>query len=153
MLASSDQSTVSYNWTPSYGLSCTSCSNPIAQPLVTTTYTVEIIDSLNCFHITSQVTIEVIEEFSIDVPTAFTPNNDGNNDLVFVRGWGIMNLLEFKIYNRWGECIFTTDDIRQGWDGTFKGMKQNIDSYAYTAKVETFNGKVLTKNGLINLLR
>jgi len=153
MFASSDQSTVSYNWTPSYGLSCTSCSNPIAQPLVTTTYTVEIIDSLNCFHITSQVTIEVIEEFSIDVPTAFTPNNDGNNDLVFVRGWGIMNLLEFKIYNRWGECIFTTDDIRQGWDGTFKGMKQNIDSYAYTAKVETFNGKVLTKNGLINLLR
>ncbi len=153
VLANSDQSTVSYNWTPSYGLSCTTCPNPIAQPLTTTTYTIEIVDSLNCFHIQSQLTIEVKEEYSIDVPTAFTPNGDGDNDIVYVRGWGIKNLLEFKIYNRWGECIFTTDDINQGWDGTFKGIKQNIETYAYTAKIQTYSGKVLTKNGLINLLK
>ncbi len=153
MMANSDQTTVTYNWTPSYGLSCTTCPNPIAQPLTTTTYTVEIIDSMTCFHVTGQVTIEVKEEYSIDVPSAFTPNGDGDNDLVFVRGWGIKQLLEFKIYNRWGECIFETDDIHVGWDGTFKGTKQNIDTYAYTAKVSTYSGKVLTKNGLINLLR
>lgn len=153
MASSSDQTSVSYNWSPSDGLSCTTCQNPIAQPLTTTTYTIEIVDTLNCFHIQSQVTIEVIEEYSIDVPKAFTPNNDGNNDFVYVRGWGIKNMLEFKIYNRWGECIFTTDDIHQGWDGTFNGTKQNIDTYAYTAKVETYSGKILTKNGLINLLK
>lgn len=153
MLAVSDQSTVSYNWSPAYGLSCTTCPNPIAQPLTTTTYTVEIEDSMTCFHITGQVTITVKEEYSIDVPSAFTPNSDGDNDLVYVRGWGIKNLVEFKIYNRWGECIFETDDMQQGWDGTFKGIKQNIDTYAYTAKAATYSGKILTKNGLINLLR
>ncbi len=153
MLANSNQSTVSYNWTPSYGLSCTTCTNPIAQPLQTTTYTVEIVDSMKCDTIRAQITVTVKEEYSIDVPSAFTPNNDGNNDIIYVRGWGIKQLLEFKIYNRWGECIFTTDDINQGWDGTFKGIKQNIDTYAYTAKVETYSGKALTKNGLINLLR
>ncbi len=153
MIANSDQTSVTYNWTPSYGLSCTTCPNPVAQPLTTTTYTVEIIDSMTCFHVTGQVTIEVKEEYSIDVPSAFTPNGDGDNDLVFVRGWGIKQLLEFKIYNRWGECIFETDDIHVGWDGTFKGTKQNIDTYAYTAKAGTYSGKVLTKNGLVNLLR
>ncbi|MBI5538745.1 MAG: PKD domain-containing protein [Bacteroidia bacterium] len=153
MLASSDQSTVTYNWTPSYGLSCTTCSNPVAQPLQTTTYTVEIVDSMKCDTIRGQITITVKEEYSLDVPSAFTPNNDGDNDLVYVRGWGIKNLVEFKIYNRWGECIFETDDMQQGWDGTFKGIKQNIDTYAYTAKAATYSGKILTKNGLINLLR
>jgi len=153
MMANSDQSTVTYQWSPAYGLSCTDCVNPIAQPLQTTTYTVEIVDTMNCFHVTGQVTIEVIDEYTIDVPSAFTPDGDGINDFIFVKGWGIKQLLEFKIYNRWGQCIFSTDDIHKGWDGTFKGIIQNIDTYAYTAKVEAYSGRQFTKNGLINLLR
>jgi len=153
MLASSDQLGVTYQWSPSTGLSCTNCPNPIAQPLQNTTYTVMITDTMNCFQIQGQIYIEVREEFSLDVPSAFTPNGDGNNDIVFVKGWGIKKLIEFNIYNRWGECIFSSDDLLKGWDGTFKGIKQDVDSYAYTVKVLSYGGKELTKNGLINLLR
>lgn len=151
--ANSDQSTVSYQWTPATGLSCTNCPNPIAKPLQNTTYTVLITDTMNCFQVTGSVYIEVKEEYSIDVPSAFTPNGDGINDVIYVRGWGIKQLLEFKIFNRWGQCVFETDDLYQGWDGTFKGMKQDMDTYAYTVKALTYGNKTLTKNGLINLLR
>jgi hypothetical protein len=64
-----------------YSLSCTDCPNPIAQPLQNTTYTVIVTDSMNCFQVTGSVYIEVKEEYSIDVPSAFTPNGDGNNDI------------------------------------------------------------------------
>ena len=144
---------VTYLWTPSEGLSCTDCPNPIAQPLHSTTYTVMITDTMNCFQVTGTVHIEVREEFTIDVPTAFTPNGDGNNDIIYVKGWGLKQLLEFKIYNRWGQCVFQTDDLHQGWDGKFLGKDQPSDTYAYTVKALTYAGKVLTKNGLFNLLR
>lgn len=144
---------VSYMWTPAYGLSCTTCPNPVAQPLVSTTYTVIISDTMGCFQIIGTVHIEVKEEYTIDVPLAFTPNGDGNNDLIYVRGWGLKQLLEFKIYNRWGQCVFETDDLHKGWDGTFQGKKQEADTYAYTVKALTYSGRVLTKNGLFNLLR
>jgi len=153
LFSTSDQSTVTYLWSPATGLSCTNCSNPVAQPLQNTTYTVLITDSMHCFQVTGSVYIEVKEEYSIDVPSAFTPNGDGNNDIIYVRGWGIKQLQEFKIFNRWGQCVFETDDLHQGWDGTFKGMKQDMDTYAYTVKAITFGNKTLTKNGLINLLR
>jgi gliding motility-associated-like protein len=108
---------------------------------------------MGCFQVIGTVHIEVKEEYTIDVPLAFTPNGDGNNDLIHVRGWGLKQLIEFKIYNRWGQCIFETDDLHKGWDGTFQGKKQEADTYAYTVKALTYGGRVLTKNGLFNLLR
>lgn len=148
----SDQN-VSYLWSPSTGLSCTTCPNPTAQPLTSTTYTVAISDSMGCFQVLGNIYIEVKEEYTIDVPLAFTPNGDGNNDVIYVRGWGLKQLIEFKIYNRWGQCIFETDDLQKGWDGTFQGRKQEADTYAYTVKALTYGGRILTKNGLFNLLR
>ncbi len=149
----SNQTHITYEWSPSNGLSCTNCPNPTAKPLETTTYTVTIRDSLSCFEITETITIHVKEEYTIDVPTAFTPNGDGINDIVYVRGWGLKQLKEFKIFNRWGQCIFETDDFSVGWDGTYKGVKQDIDTYAYIVKAITYANKEISKNGLINLLR
>jgi gliding motility-associated-like protein len=153
LMATSDQPSVTYVWSPPTGLTCLYCENPDAQPLQDITYVIMISDSMNCFHPTDTVHIKVTEEYSLDVPKAFTPNGDGNNDIIYVRGWGIQSLLEFKIYNRWGECVFESDDMHRGWDGTFKGISQNIDSYAYTVKAQTWSGKILTKSGLFNLLR
>jgi gliding motility-associated-like protein len=99
------------------------------------------------------ITVFVDEKYSLDVPSAFTPNGDGNNDVIYVKGWGIKKLLEFTIYNRWGERVFTTDDINQGWDGTFKGKPQNIDTYVYYAKGLLYSGKEISKKGTINLFR
>lgn len=148
----------SYVWTPTEGLSCSDCGVTVAQPLVDTDYTVTISDSGGCFVVPSYYRFEVKPETTIDVPTAFTPNGDGNNDLIFVNGWGIKSLVEFKIYNRWGQLVFESSDINEGWDGRFNGKDQNNDTYTYHAVVETWlvvNGanKVLEKTGAFNLVR
>jgi gliding motility-associated-like protein len=143
-----------YVWTPTDSLSCKTCPNPHADPVVNTTYTLTVSDKKGCFTSQSTYEVKVLPETSLDVPTAFTPNGDGVNDIVYVRGWGIKSLLEFNIYNRWGELVFTTTDINQGWDGYYKGALQNVETYAWTARVETYvNGKSIVKKGFIKLLR
>lgn len=144
---------VTYSWSPSNWLSCSNCASPFAQPLETTRYTLTVVDTNYCFTKYYDIDFEVIEEYSLDLPTAFTPNGDGINDVIYVKGWGIKKLLEFRIFNRWGNEVFFTDDINQGWDGTFKGKVQNIDSYAYIVTVEMWDGRIVTKKGAINLLR
>jgi gliding motility-associated-like protein len=140
-------------WSPADGLSCTTCPSPYAQPMETTEYTVMLMDTLGCFTSYGTVLIEVMEEYTMDVPSAFTPNGDGDNDIVYVRGWGLKKLIQFDIFNRWGELIFSSDDLNRGWDGTFKGVNQNIETYVYVAKAETYNGLILEKHGYIELLR
>ena len=61
--------------------------------------------------------------------------------------------MSWKIYNRWGQLVFATTDLSQGWDGTFKGVLQPIDVYTYTLDVEFTDGKKLRKTGDISLLR
>jgi gliding motility-associated-like protein len=149
----------SYSWTPSEGLSCTDCPVLTARPLEDTDYTVTISDSAGCFEVPSFYRFEVKPETTIDVPTNFTPNGDNSNDLIFVRGWGIQSLVEFKIYNRWGQLVFETSDINQGWDGYFNGKPQSNDTYTFHAVVRTWlldvNGQynVLKKTGSFNLVR
>ena len=88
----------------------------------------------------------------IDVPNAFTPNGDGINDKVFVRGFGITKM-NFRIYNRWGQLVFQSVDEVNGWDGKFKGVIQPMDSYGYTLEVTFGNGTRATKKGDITLVR
>ncbi len=153
IFVNSDQNNLTYIWTPDYEISCLTCPNPIVTPLETTEYYLEFSDTLKCGYPYVSIYITVLDEFSLDLPQAFTPNGDGTNDIVYVRGWGIKELLEFRIYNRWGQEIFYTDDINQGWDGTYKGKLQNIDTYAYNVKVRFFNNQEFDKKGVISLLR
>lgn len=91
-----------------------------------------------------------------DVPNAFTPGrfsgNGYNNGIVKVEGFGI-GKMTWRIYNRWGQVVFTSNDVRQGWDGTFKGQLQPMDVYTYTLDVEFTDGKKARKTGDITLLR
>jgi gliding motility-associated-like protein len=96
--------------------------------------------------------IDVIVEVGFSVPTAFTPNGDGVNDRVLVRGFGISKV-NFQIFNRWGELVFASSDIGAGWDGYFKGKLQAQDVYHYNAVVEFYTGEKLAKKGDITLLR
>ena len=91
-------------------------------------------------------------EPEIFIPTAFTPNNDGVNDRVFVRGI-YLSEIEFEIYNRWGELVFKTTDINKGWDGTYKGKQQNTDVFNYYLKATCFDGQEFFKKGNISLIR
>jgi len=88
----------------------------------------------------------------LDVPNAFSPNGDGKNDQVRVRGFGIGKMM-FRIYNRWGQVVFESTDPNQGWDGRFKGTMQPVDVYAYTLDVQFTDGTKKTKQGDITLLR
>jgi gliding motility-associated-like protein len=88
----------------------------------------------------------------VDVPNAFSPNGDGTNDLVYVKGYGI-GKMTWHIYNRWGQLVFTSFDLNTGWDGRYKGVLQPQDVYAYVLNVQFTNGTKYTKKGDITLLR
>lgn len=142
-----------YVWTPSEGLSCTNCPNPIAKPLKSTTYYLKAEDNFGCYILYDSMRIEVAEIFSLDVPNAFSPNGDGVNDIIYANGWGLKDLIAFKIYNRFGEVVFESTDFDQGWNGMYRNKPQNIETYVYTVKALTYSNQVITKKGNISLLR
>lgn len=88
----------------------------------------------------------------LDVPNAFTPGRFGQNGIVKVVGFGIVRM-NFRIYNRWGQMVFQSNSQEIGWDGTYKGVFQPMDVYAYTLEAEFFDGKKVSKKGDITLIR
>jgi gliding motility-associated-like protein len=89
---------------------------------------------------------------AIDVPTGFSPNGDGNNDILYVRG-GAIETMNIKIFNRWGEKVFESNSLSQGWDGKFKGKPQEMDAYAYILTATFIDGTTALKKGNITLVR
>jgi len=96
--------------------------------------------------------IEVISDFYLEAPSAFTPNGDSNNDLFKFEGKNIASF-NLRIFNRWGEIVFSTDDISLGWDGSVNGRPQNIDTYKYAVEAKTIHGYKFIKGGEFMLLR
>ena len=86
------------------------------------------------------------------VPTAFSPNKDGSNDVLFVRG-GPFEKMKFRVYNSWGEMIFESEDQKVGWDGTWRGADSPIGVYVWVLDVDMFNNKSVKKTGDVTLLR
>ncbi|MEA3447209.1 MAG: PKD domain-containing protein [Bacteroidota bacterium] len=149
--ASSGQG-VSFVWSPNEMISCTNCASPNVSPFKTVEYTVIATDSNACFSPDATVIVEV-RSATVDVPKAFTPDGNPPNNEVHVNGIGLKELVEFKIYNRWGELVFETTDLEKGWDGSYKGNPQNADTYVYIVKARTFDGRILNKKGQILLIR
>jgi gliding motility-associated-like protein len=92
------------------------------------------------------------------VPNAFTPDNDGANDILMVRGSGIVTIKSFRIFNRWGELIFERNnfppnDAKYGWDGKVRGVIGGPDVYVFTAEVLCENGTPFTYKGNISLIK
>lgn len=87
-----------------------------------------------------------------ELPTAFTPNGDGSNDIFRVRGFGISKMI-FRIYNRQGLLLFESRSFDIGWDGTYKGVPQPMDAYAWTLEAEYFTGEKIRKKGDVTLIR
>jgi gliding motility-associated-like protein len=87
------------------------------------------------------------------VPSAFTPNGDGVNDRIYPDGWGLKKLLYFKIFNRWGQLIYSSNDLKEGWDGTFQGVLQNVETYVYQVSALSYTDETLSKTGSFKLLR
>lgn len=141
-----------YVWTPAATLDNAGIYNPIATPPTTTTYTVVVTDLNGCK--TSDVVKITVIEPAFWVPTAFTPNEDGNSDVFYVRGEGMLGF-EFSVFNRWGERIFFTKDFYTGWDGTRQstGDKLPEGAYVYQIRGTLSDGKIIDSKGMINLIR
>lgn len=145
-----------FNWTPDSGLSCTDCNFPKSVYILNQrNYRVDFEETwLQCFKGKSTFEIRVFPDISINVPTAFTPNGDGFNDIMYARGFGIKKLEFFKIYNRQGQLLFHTINENIGWDGTFKGALQPQDVYYYHLKGSSYIiGKEISKEGSFMLLK
>jgi gliding motility-associated-like protein len=146
-----------YLWSPSNGLSSVNVSNPFASPSVTTTYVVSIQDSSSSdCGLTDSVKVVVLE-FNCDdpyifVPSAFSPNDDGYNDILFVRG-NFLESLFFTLYNRWGEEVFSTTDQNIGWDGKYKGMLVDPAVFVFYLEAKCIDGQEYFEKGNITLMR
>ena len=141
-----------YTWTPSASLSNPNVVNPIASPLDPTLYYVHGIGENGCKKIDS-VMVNIDYGANLFVPTAFTPNGDGKNDVFRVSNVTFQRLQEFKVFNRWGQEIFSTNDIKKGWDGSWKGQPQDMGVYQYIIKLASPEGRIETYKGDVTLVR
>ncbi len=142
----------SYLWSPSEGLSCVTCQNPIASPTGTTTYILIITDANGCTSSASILVTVDLDCHEFYIPTAFSPNEDGQNDMYYLLG-NCVEQLSFTIYDRWGEKVFETSDISKGWDGTLKSKRLDSAVFSYSLVVSFVTGQEIKKAGNITLLR
>jgi gliding motility-associated-like protein len=119
----------------------------------TGTYTACLV-AINEFNCTDTVCeqVPIIINALLDVVNAFTPNSDGVNDRAVVIGYGIEKMT-FRIYNRWGQLVYESNDPDQGWNGKYKGKDQPMDAYGYTLEAFMFDGARIQKSGSITLIR
>lgn len=145
---------LTYKWYPANGLSCTNCANPVATPDSSQTYCVIVYDDGGLCSDTACVTITVESECSgvIFVPNAFSPNADGQNDVLFVKG-DCIDKMQFSIFNRWGELIFESQTLNNGWNGAYKNRDAQQDVYVYKLIATTQNGEEILKQGNISLIK
>jgi gliding motility-associated-like protein len=90
---------------------------------------------------------------SFYVPSGFSPNNDGRNDVFRPILLGMRSLNYFQVYNRWGQLVFQTTQQGKGWDGRLKGNPQDPGTYVWMAQGETYTGQVITQKGSVVLIR
>ncbi|HEX6430942.1 MAG TPA: gliding motility-associated C-terminal domain-containing protein, partial [Niastella sp.] len=144
----------SYVWDVKPGIDNITSANPVVTPPQTTTYSVTVTNSKGC---SARDSITVIADLakgmsSYPVPSAFTPDNDGKNDCFGLKYWGQVTELQFQVFNRWGERVFSTTDPTQCWDGKYKGVLQPAGGFAYLIKAMTRCGAV-NRSGIVLLIK
>ena len=144
-----------YQWSPSTDLNNPNTDDPIGVYGSTTSgivYRVTATDSFGCSG-SASVKVTIAQTLpDIFVPNAFTPAASRNN-LFRPVCIGISSLEFFQVYNRWGQLVFSTSQIGQGWDGTIQGQAQQTNTYLWMAKATDYTGRVITKKGTVVLLR
>lgn len=137
---------ISYSWSPLDGiLTDPNLSDITVQPEDTTTYYVTVVASNGCVNIDS-ITINVIGDYEVYLPTAFSPNGDGLNDTyqpIIIGISAMRQLVDFSIYNRWGELVFISADRFAGWDGSIGGKAQEIGTYIVVVRSTVFGQSVI----------
>ncbi|MEM8909737.1 MAG: gliding motility-associated C-terminal domain-containing protein, partial [Bacteroidota bacterium] len=146
-------------WNPAITLSCTDCLDPVAAPVDPTTYELTVVTQNGCVD-SAQVTIEVRKDRDIYIPNAFSPNDDGQNELfmIFANNLGIAQVNQFQVFSRWGELVFSANGFLPnqrdfGWDGRFRGEALNNGVFVYFAEIEFIDGVKKMYKGDVVLMR
>jgi len=145
-----------YLWTPSTWLSNPSIVNPIAHissNVDSIRYKVYVTDFLGCID-SASILVKIFKTNpQIFVPTGFTPNGDGLNDYLKPIAVGIDKIEYFRVYNRWGQLVFSTTVNGLGWDGTIGGKPQTTNTYVWMVKAVDYTGKSVFQKGTATLIR
>ena len=155
MHAIPDVSGATYSWTPTTTLNNALIANPTASPIDTTVYVVLFTDKNGCSNTDSikiQIRPVICEEPEIFIPNAFSPNHDNNNEVLYVRG-NTISKMDLKVYDRWGELVFISNDPSIGWDGTYNGKAVDPGVFDYYLKITCYNKEDFFKKGNITLIR
>ncbi|MBS1919278.1 MAG: PKD domain-containing protein [Bacteroidetes bacterium] len=149
--------TINWVWSPSLGLSCTNCPQPIASPKFNTDYTVTFTDQNGCVNTALIHIIVICKNANLFMPNTFSPNGDGSNDIFYPRGRGLDRVKSLRIFDRWGEVVFEqnnfpVNDPLYGWNGTYKGKKPQAGVYVYQVEVYCDNGDVIKLDGNVALI-
>ncbi|MCB0637144.1 MAG: gliding motility-associated C-terminal domain-containing protein, partial [Lewinella sp.] len=164
LYAQTTRDVVDYQWSGGPLLGCdgqaggTNCENPWVSPTESVRYSVTVTDENGCTA-TDQVDVRVAKPRDVFVPTAFSPNGDGFNDLLLVYGSNlIVNVKTFLIFNRWGEQVFQAydfqpEDTNAGWDGTHRGQALNAGVFVYMVEVEYLDGETRIFSGDVLLMK
>ncbi len=146
-------------WSPPDFLDCTDCLSPTLCPTNTTLYLLTVTDpNSGCFLIDSLL-VTVDKKRNIYIPNAFSPNDDGLNDFFIIYGGiGVESIMEFKIFDRWGEMVFENydfqpNDFAEGWDGIFKDENMDPALFVYYARVKFKDEEIIMYEGEINLIK
>ena len=98
--------------------------------------------------------MDVSDVVAVNIPKAFTPNGDNLNDILKIEyGAGIKSFNFLKIFNRWGNMVFQTNNLNQGWDGMLNGVPQEMDAYTYLISYITYKDEPVSKTGSFILIR
>jgi gliding motility-associated-like protein len=143
-----------YSWTPAATLNDPNIRNPVATPASETKYIVRGTDAAGCVNYDSVIVkTGEMNESQYLMPNAFTPNGDGLNDCFGISQWGLVEQIEFSVFNRAGQLLFRTTDPRGCWDGRYKGMLQGSEVYVYMVKGKTKCESSVFRKGTFVLIR
>ncbi len=143
-----------YFWSPAAGLSNPNIASPLATPLSDIEYKLLVTAVPPGCSGRDSVRIKVYQlPPSLYVPTAFSPNGDGLNDILRPKPLGIRSITYFRVYNRWGELIYATSQLNAGWDGRYKGNPQDPGTFVWEAEAITFRGETIRVKGSSILIR
>ncbi|MDB5192420.1 MAG: cell surface protein, partial [Segetibacter sp.] len=147
---------INYFWTPATGMSEPNVPNPVVKlghNIDTIRYIVRVSTAEGCFA-TDDIVVRVFKTApDLFIPSGFTPNSDGKNDVLRPTVVGMKSLAYFRVYNRWGQMMYSTSEIGKGWDGTFGGKKQTSGSYVYVAEATDYLDNKIVKKGTAVLIR
>jgi gliding motility-associated-like protein len=144
---------IEYNWTPATGLNNPRIQSPKVNISSDQTYIIEIMNASGCI---TRDTVQVkVQHSKVNayVPTAFTPNGNGQNDRLRPVLFNIPKLTYFKVFNRWGQLVFQTSQMGEGWDGTLKGKEQPSESYRWILECVDANGNTIKRSGTSLLIK